>query len=474
MKYSDIKTNIDISKLSQLYIEEKLSKEVIAKTLNICVSTLNKILKDFDITRQPLIKNKQPDKRFKSINESIDLEQLKRLYIEENKPYSYIRDYYKISGWTLDRLLRENNLNKSRKQSSEIVNKTKLEKYGLDNINNWKKGHKTRIDNYGSIEESYKQGNLKQQQTCLDRYGYACVLNSSELKNHRKKRDTIPNKKFATLLERYAIMFEQEFCLGTKAYDFKVNDTLIEINPTITHNTYINPYDKNKCMEYDYHLDKSIIAKQNNYRCIHVWDWDDKNKILNLLTKKQIIGARKCQLVELTKYNTDNFLNIHHLQNSCKGQTYRFGLKYKDELIQVMTFGKPRYNKKFDYELLRLCSHSNYIVVGGAEKLFKAFIQQFPDSKIISYCDNAKFNGNVYTKLGFSKITNGVPTKHWYCDKHNFHITDNLLRQQGFDRLLGDKFGCFGKGTDNEELMLMHGFLPVFDCGQSVFVYNKN
>ena len=52
------------------------------------------------------------------------------------------------------------------------------------------------------------------------------------------------------------------------------------------------------------------------------------------------------------------------------------------------------------------------------------------------------------------------------------HITDNLLRQQGFDRLLGDIFGTYGKGTSNEELMLEHGFVEIYDCGQAVYIKN--
>lgn len=50
------------------------------------------------------------------------------------------------------------------------------------------------------------------------------------------------------------------------------------------------------------------------------------------------------------------------------------------------------------------------------------------------------------------------------------HITDNLLRQQGFDRLVGEEFGVYGKGTSNEEIMLENGFVEIYDCGQSSYV----
>ena len=124
---------------------------------------------------------------------------------------------------------------------------------------------------------------------------------------------------------------------------------------------------------------------------------------------------------------------MFHLQGTCKGQSVCYGLFYKDELIQLITFGKPRYNKKYEYELLRLCTSSDFRVVGGSEKLFKHFENVLQPMSIISYCDNSKFNGNVYKRLGMTLLDYGQPSKHWYNMKTGKHITDNLLRQRGFD-----------------------------------------
>lgn len=38
-----------------------------------------------------------------------------------------------------------------------------------------------------------------------------------------------------------------------------------------------------------------------------------------------------------------------------------------------------------------------------------------------------------------------------------------------YDQLFGTSFG---KGTSNEELMLLDGWLPVYDCGQAVYTYS--
>lgn len=135
-----------------------------------------------------------------------------------------------------------------------------------------------------------------------------------------------------------------------------------------------------------------------------------------------------------------------------------------------MTFGKPRYNKKYEYELLRLCYHPDYLVVGGTEKMFSYFIQTYQPENIISYCDNSKFGGNVYVKLGFLRSKESNPSRHWFNIKTHTHITDNLLRQRGFDQLFNTSFG---KGSNNDNLMRDSGFVEIYDSGQSTWVWKK-
>lgn len=129
-----------------------------------------------------------------------------------------------------------------------------------------------------------------------------------------------------------------------------------------------------------------------------------------------------------------------------------------------MTFGDARYDKSFDTELLRLCTNSGYAVIGEASKFFKHAVTQYSLGKIISYYDIAKFSGRVYEQLNMKFIREAEPQEIW--SKGKKRITANLLRQRGFDQLFNTNFG---KGTSNEELMLQHSWLPVYDCGQKVF-----
>ena len=371
---------------------------------------------------------------------------------------------------------------------------TKVDKHGITNSNNWIKGHETRIDNFGSLEESYRITTLHRQETLLNEYG---VDNIAKLKETKEKIKTstrntfqekygvdcywlLPDAKrsndsknssynvaFEQLLIQNNISFEREVTVGRFIYDFKVNDYLIEINPAATHNITWSPY-SDTGIDKKYHKNKSDNAVEYGYRCIHIWEWDDYNKIIKqLLLPRTKIYARNCIIRNVELHEAKEFINKNHLQGYAR-DTIRIGLYYNNELVSIMTFGKPRYSLTADYELIRYCSSCT--VIGGAEKIFKYFLKTYNPEFIVSYCDTAKFAGNVYNKLGFEYITSTL-SHHWFNFKTKQHILDSLLRKRGFDQLFNT---TFGKGTSNSDLMIQHGFVEVVDSGQTTYMYKNS
>lgn len=318
-----------------------------------------------------------------------------------------------------------------------------------------------------SISERFRQSIHR---TCIDRYGvdWPCLLPQC-----REASNVIVskiNREFARRLKGIGILCDVEFRVENKSYDLHIRNSniLIEINPTYTHNSFGNHWDANGLYK-NYHIEKTEVAARNGFRCIHVWDWDDIDKIVNMLQPKEVKYARKLNVVELKHDKVSKFLKDNHLQGDCKGQSMCLCLVDKDNnIVQVMTFGKPRYTSKYQYELLRLCTDSRYRVVGGSQRLFKYFVQNFHPESILSYCDMSKFSGEVYERLGMFHHHNTEPAKVW--SNGSDRITDNLLRQRGVDQLFHTDFG---KGSSNEELMLEMGWLPVYDCGQSVYVFRN-
>lgn len=330
----------------------------------------------------------------------------------------------------------------------------------------------------------------KMKATCIERYGKPFAIQTDEIKakmvsslheyrlNHpeggARELDSSGmiskiNKEFGHALCKNGYKIKYELRLKNRFYDILLTDTktLIEIDPTYTHNVVGNHWGEG--LEPGYHLKKSELAEEYGYRCIHLFDWDDWDKVIAMLTpRKRRLFARNLTVRTLDKKEVDLFIDRYHLQGKCRGNVVNLGLFDGDDLIQVMTFGTPRYNKKYEFELLRLCTRSDCHVVGGAERLFTYFIRNFNPESIISYCDRAKFSGAVYERLGMELVAVTEPAKVWSCGSDK--ITDNLLRQRGFDQLFNANFG---KGTSNEDLMLQHGWLPVYDCGQSVYGWHR-
>ena len=359
-------------------------------------------------------------------------------------------------------------------QSKDVLDKfrvTSLQKYGTEYPNQSEivksKIDASTLEHYG-VNRACKLDEFKKKivDTNRERYGvdYTCLLYSGKLKGN----DSSYNRDFAELLDSNNIKYEREFLLQKYSYDFKVGNILVEINPTATHNTHFNPYGKNR-IDTNYHKNKSNLAKDSGYSVIHVFDWDDIDKVVQLLRDRETVYARKCEVIFVNEVDANKYLDTYHLQGTCRCQKFRLGLYYDNKLVSLMTFGKSRFNKNCEYELLRYCSHYN--VVGGAEKLFKHFVDNYKPNSIVSYCDTSKFSGKVYDMLGFKCVKTNSPRKHWYSWKEKRHITDGLLLSQGYDRLFKENHG---KGTSNEELILARGYLPVYDCGQSTYIWRSD
>ena len=391
-------------------------------------------------------------------------------------------------------------------QNEEIKNKiaaTNLERYGnkvaviskpiqekirLHNLEKWgteysigspeiqEKIRKTNIEKYGTpyllqVAE-FKE---KAIQTCLERYGVAYNCLTDNCINAGGNIISKVNLQFKKKLDENNIPNALEFRIVNRSYDFKVrNKILVEINPSFTHTSTQGVQTNLKNFtpkDPDYHYNKSMLAQANGYQCIHVWDWDDVSKIIALFKDREVLHARDLVIGEVGAKECNEFLNTYHLQGTCNSQNIRLGLYKGTELIEIMTFGEPRYNRNYQYELLRLCTKTEYNVVGGAEKLYKYFLKTYKPNSIISYCDNSKFNGDVYKRLGMTLADRGKVSKHWYNVLTDRHITDNLLRMRGYSQLHNDTE--HKKGEDNELLMYMHGYLEVFDCGQSTYTWIK-
>lgn len=218
----------------------------------------------------------------------------------------------------------------------EKIKKTNLERYGTENAAQSEiVKEKMRNTNIQRLGVPYPVSNSdvfnKQIKTNLERYGV--TYNIQLPQSNKGSRDSKPNHQFMKLLEDNNIKYKREFVLGKYSYDFKVDNILIEINPSATHNTLWGPYGDHKGIDKNYHKNKSEFAK--DFRVIHIFDWDDPQIIVNLLKNNEVIYGRNTIIKEVTKEETDEFLKSNHVQGTCRGQQIRIGLYNNDKLVSI-------------------------------------------------------------------------------------------------------------------------------------------
>lgn len=313
----------------------------------------------------------------------------------------------------------------------------------------------------------------KYKHTCEEKYGVASTLLLDKSIERQPCRISSYNVQFSNLLHERGVSCEFECLVGEYRYDIGLSDirVVVEINPTDTHNSY-RTIRGHEGLPSNYHINRTIQAEHNGWRCVHVWDWDDVEKVADMFMPKHKVYARQCDIKEIDTKTANNFFKLYHFQGPCRGASLCVGLYLGSLLVGAMAVGKPRFDRSYDIEILRLCYDSEFTVVAGAERLFSYVLRHVSPHSVVSYCDRSKFTGDVYTRLGMVQQGVAKPVKHWYSTNRSEqmqHITSSTLLRLGFDKLFGTSYG---KGTNNEELMIQRGYRPVYDCGQMKFAWH--
>ena len=211
----------------------------------------------------------------------------------------------------------------------------------------------------------------------------------------------------------------------------------------------------------NFHQEKSLFSKEKGINLIHIFEYEfndlSKRNIIKSLIKSKLgifdkkIYARQCNIKELEYKEYADFCNENHLQGEC-GAKVKLGLFCQNELVQIISFGSPRFTDKYEWEIIRECSKLGYQVVGGKEKLWKYFLKKYNPNNCISYCDFSKFSGESYLRLGFKFKQLNKPGFVWWYHKMN---------------------QIFWRNPYKHKEIKEKGYLKIYDAGQLVFVWNK-
>ena len=201
------------------------------------------------------------------------------------------------------------------------------------------------------------------------------------------------------------------------------------------------------------------------------------------------IYARNCEVRKITNKEANTFLDAYHKQKGLMSASYCYGLFYKDELVQVETFGFPRIEKQngtiwHDWELLRECSKKDYYILGGKSKLLKAFEDEVHPLSLLSYCNTtAGFDGKSYAACGFH--LDSTTKEYWYeyngdkIQRYTMQKNSNLRKNGKIEPIQKtlEKYGkTYYPEKSEKENAALAGFVLVEGKGQQTWTkyYSEN
>jgi hypothetical protein len=198
----------------------------------------------------------------------------------------------------------------------------------------------------------------------------------------------------------------------------------------------------------DQHREKAIAAEKAGIRLIQLFDWElieKYEKIVFLL--KEILGhyskkvkAEDCQIIQITSDSAKEFLDENSIE-SCKPASINYALiDAKNNIIQIAGFSQDT-SDSYEWEVIAICSRLNVCVLGGAQKLWKKFADDFKPRSVIAY-SNARFSdGSFFEEIGMNRVFHSESS----------YVFKDLVENQNI--------------INNKKLL---------DAGNYVFVYSNN
>ena len=269
--------------------------------------------------------------------------------------------------------------------------------------------------------------------------------------------------------------------LGKKELDIYIPSIklAIEVNGSYYHSTLggSSDYLKDKL----YHEEKFLECKKQGIHLISLYDVDWFNKqdrikkyIKDLIQPKEILYARKLEIFTIGKQEANEFFNKYHLLGGTNSPSVYTALRNEKEVLSIMAFGKPRFRTEYGAELLRYCVLPGVSIVGGAQRLFKYFINNYKVNTVLSYSDNDFFMGDVYERLGFEGTLCSTPRYYWTKDGRN-----EIKRENSRLKRLSNEYPELyeeSKKYGNKEDFIMSslGYMKVYRSGNFRWVYRTD
>ena len=317
--------------------------------------------------------------------------------------------------------------------------------------------------------------------------GYNCISNVMRVFGIilRHKRKSIQEYTIARYFNDLGFDIKQSYkkLIGPKELDIYVPELniAVEYDGLMYHSIGLKEYRNGGRIDTRYHLRKTNECEEKGVQLFHIFEneWLNPNKRdiwMSMLSAKtgcnEIIYARNTNVKEISAIIANKFCEENHIQGPSKtSKNYGLYTKNYNELVAVMTFSKARFNKDCEWELVRFCSKKYITVIGAASKLLKEF-RKHNAGRIISYANRRWSTGNLYEKLGFTKVGVTPPNYFYFETKDGITPKDMVLysRIKFQKHKLADLLKNFDPRKSEPENMYANGYRAIYDCGNLVYI----
>jgi len=243
-----------------------------------------------------------------------------------------------------------------------------------------------------------------------------------------------------------------------------------EFNGDYWHSTF-------KQLDKNYHSAKIKNAKYHGIELFHIFEheWNLKKDIVKSNIKHKLgktgnkVFARKLTICHnISSSEEKEFLTKNHIQGYVNSSV-KIGLRDNDnKLMMLLTLGKPRFDRNVDWEIYRVSTQLNTVVIGGLSKLLDEFKRKFNPKTIMTYVDLRYGSGNSYELCGFvlDKIT-----KPSY-----FYVKGDVIlsRYQAQKHKILKMFPDTDKTLTETEIMATNRYNKIYDAGNAKLIFLKN
>ena len=224
--------------------------------------------------------------------------------------------------------------------------------------------------------------------------------------------------------------------------------------------------------ENDYHFNKTKACDNKGIRLIHIREdlWRDKTPIMKSIIASALgiyttkIYARNTEVREIDRHTAEVFFNTNHLKGFSNSDFVFYGLYYKEELVQCVSFRKLfcYSNRGKVVELSRMATKLNCEVLGGFSKLMKHAISKEQFEEVESFVDKSIYSGYGYKDW---ELVNYSKPGYIYTDGKQVYSRQKYMKSKCIEY-----WGMDSNFTE-EQMCNANGLFRLYDSGNLLLRY---